>query len=246
MADAFRTTRWSIVAAAGRWRADAQSDEARAALGELIEAYWPPLYAYARRRGQDSEGAADLVQGFFARLVEKGSLEAEDDGRARFRAFVLRAFQHFMANQAAAARAAKRGGGASPLSLERASLEREERGANEWRELGIAETPERAFERRWALQVMRHALVRLELEQDQAGRSQLFAELRAHLAPGETPPSHAEVAARVGSSEGAVKVALHRLRRRYGELVRDEVAGTLRDPGEVDAELEELMRALGS
>jgi len=245
MSDAFRTTRWSVVSAAGRWRAGAGGDEARAALGELIEAYWPPLYAYARRRGAGPEAAADSVQGFFARLVEKGGLAAENDGRGRFRAFVLRAFQHHCANEHARSHAQKRGGGHAPISLEAGSLEREERAVHEWKELGSTETPERSFERRWALQVMQRALARLGLEQDRAGRGELFALLRPHLAPGGEPPSHAEVAALVGTSEGAVKVALHRLRRRYGELVREEVAGTLTDPAEVDAELGDLLAALG-
>jgi len=246
VSQSFHTTRWSVVAAAGRWRPDAADDEARAALGELAEAYWPPLYAYARRRGAPREEAADLVQGFFARLVEKGGLEAEERERARFRAFLLTAFQRFWANRAAHGRALKRGGGRAALSLEALTLDREDSSVRDLAELATDQTPERAYERRWALQVMERALARLAVEQERAGRSDLFAALRAHLAPGQTAPAHAVVAERLGTSEGAIKVALHRLRRRYGELVRDEVAGTLADPTAVEAELAALIEALGS
>jgi RNA polymerase sigma-70 factor (ECF subfamily) len=240
----FHTTRWSLVTAAGRWRPDAADDEARAALGELAEAYWPPLYAYARRRGSERDEAADLVQGFFARLVEKGGLEAEQRERDRFRAFLLTAFQRFCANRAADARALKRGGGKAPLSLEALTLDREEDGLRDLAELAGGEPPERTFQRRWALQVMERALARLALEQERAGKRDLYGALRPHLSPGEAAPPHAEVAARLGTSEGAVKVALHRLRRRYGELVREEVAGTLADPTAVEAELAALIEAL--
>lgn len=232
------------MAAAGRWRPAADDDEARAALGELAEVYWPPLYVWARRRGAARAEAADLVQGFFARLVEKGGLQAEERERQRFRAFLLVAFQRFVANRAADARALKRGGGRGVLSLEALALDREDAQARDLAELGVEESPERAFQRRWALQVMERALARLAEEQERAGRSAQFAALRPHLSPGEPPPPHAEVAARLGSSEGAVKVALHRLRRRYGELVREEVAGTLADPREVEDELAALIDAL--
>jgi RNA polymerase sigma-70 factor (ECF subfamily) len=244
VSERFHTTRWSLVAAAGRWRPDASDDEARAALGELAEAYWPPLYAYTRQRGASREEAADLVQGFFARLVEKGGLEAEERERDRFRAFLLTAFQRFRANRAADARALKRGGGKAPLSLEALTLDREEEGLRDLAELAGGETPERTFQRRWALQVMERALARLALEQERARKRELFAALRPHLSPGEPAPPHADVAGRLGTSEGAVKVALHRLRRRYGELVREEVAGTLADPSAVEDELAALIDAL--
>jgi len=245
VSERFHTTRWSLVAAAGRWRPDAADDQARAALGELAEAYWPPLYAYARRRGDSREVAADLVQGFFARLVEKGGLEAEQRERDRFRAFVLTAFQRFCANRKAQARALKRGGGRAPLSLEALTLDREDESVRDLAELASDETAERTFQRRWALQVMERALERLALEQDRAGKGELFGALRPHLSPGEAAPAHADVAGRLGSSESAVKVALHRLRRRYGELVREEVAGTLADPAAVADELGALLEALG-
>jgi len=233
------------VASAGRWRPEAADGEARAALGELAEAYWPPLYAYARHRGAPREEAADLVQGFFARLVEKGGLEAEEREHDRFRAFLLAAFQRFCANRTARARALKRGGGRTPVSLEALTLDREEESVRDLAELATEETAERTFQRRWALNVMEHALARLALEQERAGKRGLFDALRPHLSPGDGAPPHAEVAGRLATSEGAVKVALHRLRRRYGELVREEVAGTLADPAAVEDELTALVEALG-
>jgi RNA polymerase sigma factor (sigma-70 family) len=239
----FHTTRWSVVAAAGRWLPGAADEEVRGALGKLAETYWPPLYAWARRRGAPRDEAADLVQGFFAELVEKGGLTARPDERARFRAFVATAFRRFVAHRAEREGALKRGGGRAPLSLEAAALESEERAL-----AGLAggEDPERALARRWAEAVMRSALERLAEECAQAGQSARFAALRPHLAlEGEAAP-HAQVARELGLSEGAVKVALHRLRRRYGELVREEVAGTLRDEAEVEAELADLIEALGS
>jgi RNA polymerase sigma factor (sigma-70 family) len=239
----FHTTRWSVVAAAGRWRPGAADEQVRSALGELAETYWPPLYAWARRRGAARDEAADLVQGFFAELVEKGGLDARPDERARFRAFLATAFRRFVAHRAERENAQKRGGGRAPLSLEAAALEREERALAEF---AGGEDPERAFARRWAEAVMRRALERLELESSRAGHGERFAALRPHLAlEGEAAP-HARVARELDLSEGAVKVALHRLRRRYGELVREEVAGTLRDEAEVEAELADLIAALGS
>lgn len=245
MQGGFRTTRWSVVSTAGRWRPGQADDEVRRALGELAETYWPPLYAWARRRGADRDEAADLVQGFFAELVEKGGLDARPDERARFRAFLATAFRRFVAHRAERERAQKRGGGRAPLSLDAVALEDEER-ALAALVPAFGDDPERAYERRWATAVMQGALARLERECARAGQAERFAALRPHLAPGEAAAPHAEVALALGLSEGAVKVALHRLRRRYGELVREEVAGTLCDEAEVEVELADLIAALGS
>lgn len=239
----FHTTRWSLVAAAGRWRPGAADDEVRSALGELAQTYWPPLYAWARRRGASRDEAADLVQGFFAQLVEKGGLRARPDVRARFRAFLATAFQRFVGHQAERERALKRGGGRARISLDSAALEREE--------LALAEPardddPERAFARSWAEAVMRRAPARLAAESERAGQGPRFAVLRMHLMPDGDAAPHASAARELGLSEGAVKVAVHRLRRRYGELVREEVAGTLADEAEVEAELADLIAALGA
>jgi len=244
MQDRFRTTRWSVVSAAGRWRPGQAHEEVRRALGELAETYWPPLYAWARRRGAAPEEAADLVQGFFAELVEKGGLAARPDERARFRSFLATAFRRFVGHRAERERAQKRGGGRALLSLDAAALEHEERTLAALLP-APGDDPERAFERRWAEALMRVALERLAEECARAGQAERFAALRPHLAlDGEAAP-HAEVARALGLSEGAVKVALHRLRRRYGELLRQEVAGTLADEAEVEAELADLISALG-
>ena len=241
----FRTTRWSIVSAAGRWRPGQGDEDVRRALGELAQIYWPPLYAWARRRGASRDEAADLVQGFFAELVEKGGLAARPDERARFRAFLATAFRRFVGHRAEHERAQKRGGGHSVLSLDGAALEHEERALTA-SVPAAGDDPERAFERRWAEAVMQRALERLQRESELAGQAERFAALRAHLALDSAAAPHAEVARALGLGEGAVKVALHRLRRRYGELVREEVAGTLRDEAEVESELADLIAALGS
>jgi RNA polymerase sigma-70 factor (ECF subfamily) len=237
MPQPFLTTRWSLVARAGEWRADAtQQPEARAALEELVKAYWPPLYAFARTRGASSADAADLVQGFFARAVEKGGLVPRERS-ARFRAFLLAAFQHHAANEHERARAQKRGG--DGLALDFATL-----GALEETLPSAGDTPERAYERRYAQQVLARTLESLRAEQQRAGKDASFARLVEHLTGDDEATPYEALALELGTSAGALKVAVHRLRRRYGELLREEVAGTLSDPAEVDAELVDLRAAL--
>src|SRR5688572_15562455 len=201
MPQPFLTTRWSIVARAGEWQpGKAESEGTRAALSELISAYWQPLYAFARRQGRSHSDAEDLVQGFFARAVEKGGL-APSERRARFRAFLLAAFQHFCANEHARSTAQKRGGGATTLSLqgidELARLE-DARSTD-------ARSPERAFERCFAERVLEQSLVRLRAEQLRAGKAQQFARLERHLTGAEIEQTQAELAAELGTSVGALK-----------------------------------------
>jgi len=242
MDGAFHTTRWSLVARAGGWvPGAAQSDDARSALGELVGAYWPPLYAFARARGSSCDDAADLVQGFFARAVEKGDLVPRERS-ARFRAFLLAAFRHFCANEHAAASAQKRGGGAAALALDVAdgcALE-------EARWACTRDDPERAFERRYAHRVLERALARLAAEEARAGKAEPFARLAPLLTGADDAQPYAELAPALASTPGALRVAVHRLRRRYGELLREEVAGTLADPAEVEDELRALAAALGT
>ncbi|HTF87278.1 MAG TPA: sigma-70 family RNA polymerase sigma factor [Planctomycetota bacterium] len=242
MPQPFLTTRWSIIARAGEWKPGMlSSDVARAALTELIGAYWQPLYAFARRQGRAHSDAEDLVQGFFARAVEKGGL-IPTERRARFRAFLLAAFQHFCANEHARATAQKRGGGATTHALaDFADLARLEDAR-----CVDAESPERAFERRFAERVLEQSLARLRDEQQRAGKAEHFAKLEPHLTGVEVDQSQAALAAELGTSAGALKVALHRLRRRYGELLREEVAATIEDPREIDTELVALRDALGA
>lgn len=238
MPHAFHTTRWSLVVRAGEWEPGAGVGAARAALEELVRAYWPPLFAFARARGAASEDAADLVQGFFARALEKGGLVPRERS-ARFRAFLLASFQHFCANEHARALAHKRGGGAL-LALEELGPQC----AVEDARRVPAQSPERAYERRFAQCVLERTLARLSAEQVAAGKGVLFERLRPHLTGDDEAAPYDELARASGGTPGALKVAVHRLRRRYGELLREEVAGTLADPAEIDAELLALRSAL--
>ena len=233
----FSTTRWSLVVRAGEWKLGADAEpSARAALEELVGAYWQPLYVFARSRGSAPADAADLVQGFFTRAMEKGGLVPRER-RARFRAFLLSAFQHFCANEHARATAQKRGGAVGMRNLF-------ELCAREEAALISRENPERAFERRFAQRVLERVLDRLRDEQERAGKQDQFERVLAHLTGDVNAAPIAELAAQLGTTEGALKVVLHRLRRRYGELLREEVAGTLEDPLQIDTELLALREAL--
>jgi len=228
----FRTTRWSVVLSGAR----AEPIQRRAALEQLAGTYWYPLYAYARRRGNGPEEAADLTQGFFALWFERGDVARADPARGRFRAYLRTAFEHYLANQHEHARALKRGGGKQPLSLD--TREAETRFGREPLE---HETPERLFERAWVRELLARTFERLRAEQARIGRVPLFERLRPALAAEDDAPRFAEVARELGTSENAVKVAAHRLRKRFGELLREEVAETLGDPGSVEEELRSLL-----
>jgi RNA polymerase sigma factor (sigma-70 family) len=234
---AFFTTRWSVVLAVG-----ASDEPARvAALEELCTTYWYPLYAYLRRTGRRSEDAADLVQQFFAQLLARRDLERADPTRGRFRSWLLTALRNFAANERERQRTLKRGGGRTPLSFdaERADTRYASEPADR-------RTPEQHFERVWAQSVLATALERLADEQRRIGRGAHFEALLPALSEQDDAEPHAAVARRLEVSENALKVALHRLRKRLGELVRDEVAATLSDPGELDDELGRLFEALRS
>jgi len=227
-----RTTRWSVVLAGAR----AAPAERRLALEELARLYWYPLYAYARRRGHRSDEAADLTQGFFAQWLERNDVARADPARGRFRAYLRTSFEHFLANEHARRRAWKRGGGRAPLSLDAAAAETRFGG-----EPVEPDTPERAYERAWVRELLARALDALAAEQERIGRGALFRHLRPSLSAEDDAPRFAQVAAAVGMSENAVKVAAHRLRRRFGELLRAEVAETLADPSAVEEELRSLL-----
>lgn len=231
----FATTRWSLVCAA---RAPS-SPESRAALAALCGVYWYPLYAFVRRQGHDADRARDLTQEFFARLLERADLAAVDRSKGRFRSFLLAACKHFLCNEHDRVHARKRGGGRAPLPIDAAVAEGRYGG-----EPSHNETPERLFERRWALALLDQVLARLRQEYAAAGKGRLFERLKGHLT-GEAGLPHARAAAELGLREGAVKVAVHRLRKRYGELLRDEIAQTLHDPAEVEDEIRDLFAALG-
>jgi DNA-directed RNA polymerase specialized sigma24 family protein len=231
----FPTTCWSRVAHAG----DPSDPEAGAALEGLCRDYWYPLYAFVRRRGFGPDDAGDLVQGFLADLLERRDLAGADPARGRFRSFLRAACAHFLAHQREYDRALKRGGGQRLFSIDLPAAE-----GRYGREPAHELTPERLFERRWALDLLGHVLARLESEAVQAGKADLFSRLRPMLEGDDRADSYRDVGAAAGLSEGAVKVAAHRLRDRYREVLREEVARTVVDPSEVDAELCDLIAAL--
>jgi len=231
----FSTTHWSIILRAGSER----RVDARQALEALCERYWFPLYAFVRREGYSEPDAQDLTQGFFTRFLEKDYLHDLDRSRGMFRSFLLASLRHFLANARDYARAAKRGGGRTPLSLDFAQAE--DRYQNEpmshW-------TPEKLFQRRWALELLRLVLQRLESEYPEPQRRQFFHAVQDIISGGERGSGYAEIAHDFGMTEGAVKSAVHRMRRRYKELLRDEIAQTVSTPKQVDEELQQLLSAL--
>jgi RNA polymerase sigma-70 factor (ECF subfamily) len=231
----FPTTWWSRVARAG----DPADPEARAALEGLCRDYWYPLYAFARHRGLTSDDACDLVQGFLADLIERGDLAAVARDRGRFRAFLRTACDHFLAHRREHDRALKRGAGRRPVPIDRHDAE-----GRYGREPAHDQTAERLFERRWALELLENVLARLESEMIGAGKTDLFSRLRPMLEGDGGAESYREIGMALGMSEASIKVAAHRLRARYRQLLRAEVARTVADPAEIDAELAELLAAL--
>ncbi|HEV3304183.1 MAG TPA: sigma-70 family RNA polymerase sigma factor [Planctomycetaceae bacterium] len=233
----FATTRWSLVLAAGQ----RSSPQSSVALATLCENYWYPLYAYVRRRGHDADEAQDFTQTFFARLLEKNDLAAADPARGRFRSFLLASLKHFLANEWDRARAVKRGGGRAVLSIDFGTAEERYR-AEPSHDL----TPEKIFERRWALVLLENVLARLHDESARAGKTDSFDRLKGFLTGEQPAITYGQLAAELNTSEGALKVAVHRLRRRYRELLRAEIEETVADAQEIDQEIRDLFSALGS
>jgi RNA polymerase sigma-70 factor (ECF subfamily) len=233
----FATTQWSLVLAAGH----PSQPDAAAALARLCQAYWYPIYAYVRRRTADVHQAQDLTQEFFVRLLEREVVAVAQPERGRFRSFLLTALKHFLASQWEKAGAAKRGGGQAILSLDfeagesRISLEPVD-----------DRTPERLFERQWVITLLAHVMDRLEQECAAAGKGEQFEQLKGLLAGRSAELPVAQAAAALGLSEEATRQAAHRLRARYKELLRAEVAQTVARPEEVEDELRGLFAALGS
>jgi RNA polymerase sigma-70 factor (ECF subfamily) len=231
----FPTTRWSQVVAAGG-RAGPASREA---LAELCAAYWYPLYAFVRRKGHPPDEAADLVQGTFLTILDRDGLAAVAPERGRFRSFLMSACAHHLADCRDRDRAARRGGGATPISIDRALAEGRYSAEpiNDW-------TPERLFERRWATGLLEHAVARLEAESIAAGKTALVSHLLPTLTGGRGGIPLAAIAAELGMTEGAVKMAASRLRKRYGEILREEIARTVADPADVEDEVRSLFEVL--
>lgn len=231
----FATTRWTLVLSAGR---DTPA-QARQALEQLCQAYWYPLYAYIRRRGKSPQDAEDLTQAFLTQLLEKHSLAAARRDRGKFRSFLLASLNHFLSDQWDKARAQKRGGGRAAISFDALSAESRYAAAPQ-AEL----TPEKVFARQWALQLLAQVLHNLEAEFAAQGKADLFGHLRGCLTGQRSTQPYAELAARLGMSEGAVKVAVHRLRQRYRALLRAQIAETLSAQDDVEEELRDLFAAL--
>lgn len=232
----FATTNWSVVLAAG----DAAAPQSRQALASLCQGYWYPLYAYIRRQGHAPEPALDLTQEFFLRFLEKDFLRAVDRGKGRFRSFLLAACKHFLANERDRILAKKRGGGATIVSI--IADEAEQRYGLE---PAYTSTPEKLFERRWALTLLDQVLTRLRQEFADSGKTRLFELLKTFLTGEKTTSGYAQAGAELGMSEGSVKVAVHRLRGRYRELLREEISRTLDDASQVEDEIRDLFAALG-
>ncbi|MGD8328088.1 MAG: sigma-70 family RNA polymerase sigma factor [Acidobacteriota bacterium] len=231
---AFQTTQWTLVVAAG----DSQHPDSRAALAELCQGYWYPLYVYLRRRGYSQEEAEDLVQGFFAQLLEKNYIKAADKERGRFRSFLLASLKNYAANEWDRRTAVKRGGTTATLSLDFEDAE-----GRYVIEPADERTPEQEFDRGWAMAQLHRVLERMRSEAGPGEATERFELLQGFLTgEGEDMP-YKEVAERLGMSEGAVKVAVHRLRQRFGAVLRDEVARTLADPDDVDDEIRHLFAA---
>jgi RNA polymerase sigma-70 factor (ECF subfamily) len=233
----FPTTHWTVVLAASQ----GPSPQADQALAALCERYWYPLYAYVRRRGYSHEDAQDLTQEFFARLIDRNFLHRFNLLQGRFRSFLLGAMNHLLSDARDRARRRKRGGGLAPVPLDDQTAQSRYRG-----EPVDRLDAEKIFERRWALDLLARVLDRLESDYAASGKARQFAELQGFLVGEPSAVPYRQVAARLGVSQGAVKAAVHRMRRRFGELFRAEVARTVSTAAEVQDEINHLLAVLSA
>jgi RNA polymerase sigma-70 factor (ECF subfamily) len=235
--DVFATTHWTIVLAAGQ-RSTPQSDHA---LEELCQNYWFPLYAYVRRRGYTREDAEDLTQAFFARFLTKNYLDGLSAERGRFRAFLLASLKHYLANEWDKSQRQKRGGGAVNLSLDWHTAD------TRFQVVATTEpSPDKAFDREWAVALLAKVIERLQAECAAEGKANFFEQLKIFLTAGKGELSHTAAAQKLGLDETAVRVAVHRLRKRYRQLLRDEIAQTLANAVDVDEEMRALFGAFST
>ena len=234
----FRTTQWSLVRAGGD---SADPALQREALATLFRAYWPPVYAYIRCRGNDVESSRDLTQGFFTQLLDKKYVKNADRSRGKFRSFLLICVKRYLTDEQDRRHARKRGGGLTILPLEFETAESSLRF-----EPADRRTPEAIFEKRWALSVVREAVSRLEREMERSGKQARFQRIKPWLTGEDQGSPYSTLAEDLGMSEQALRVTIHRLRRRLGLLLREEVASTLSDPAQFDAEMRSLFKALES
>ncbi len=231
----FATTHWSMVVAARR----GASQEARQALSRLCEDYWYPLYAYIRRRGYQTSEAQDLTQGFFTHLLQKQTLQAADQTRGRFRSFLLTSLNHYLAHQWRHERAEKRGGRCQTISLD---VEEGERRYH--LEPADPMTPENIFERRWAMTLLGKAVETLRSEYERGDKLHIFEALKVYLGGQDSTVPYEEIAQQLDTTQGAVKVAVHRLRQRCRDCLRREIAQTVAEPEDIDEELRHLFQAV--
>ena len=231
----FATTHWSVVLAAG----DRDSPQADEALAQLCRIYWYPLYAFVRRRGHEAQEAQDLTQEFFARLLEKDFLRAVDPSKGKFRSFLLAALEHFLAKEWRRTQAQKRGGGAIFISLN------DETAEQQYQQVMSSDLPpDKVFKQQWAVTVLEQVVARLREEFVAAGKGPLFEELKIFLTGEKRASGYAELAARLETTEAALKMAVSRMRQRYGEILRAEIAHTVSTPQAVEEELRALFAAL--
>jgi RNA polymerase sigma-70 factor (ECF subfamily) len=232
--DIFATTHWTVVLAAGQ----GGSPDAHRALEQLCQTYWFPLYAYVRRRGYAKADAEDLTQAFFARLLEKDFFAGLNGEKGKFRAFLLASLKHFLANEWKKSQRIKRGGGETHLSLDWQTAD------TKFQVAATSEpSPDKAFDREWALALLSKVIERLQQECEADGKAKLFEQLKIFLTAGKAESAQRDVANALGMEEGAVRVAVHRLRKRYRQLLRDEIANTLSDAAMVDEEMRALFGA---
>lgn len=230
----FTTTRWSVVLAAQNDASPGAID----ALAELCQAYWYPLYAFVRRRGYNPHDAQDLTQEFFYRLLDRNYLSAVDHRKGRFRSFLLAALEHFLANEWRRGQAQKRGGGKPAVSLDDTAE------ARYLREAHTDLSPERVYEQRWALEFLDRVIRQLRQEFTDAGKQPAFDALKVFLTGEKNTESHATLANRLGTTDAALKMSISRLRQRYGQLLRVEIANLVARPEDVEDELRALLNAL--
>ena len=234
----FATTDWTLVVQA----AEAGTPEGEAALEDLCRTYWPPLYNFARCQGMPPADAEDLTQAFFADLLARGAVARADEARGRFRTFLLTSFRNFHSRQRVAAGRQKRGGGTTILSLE--ALQEAE--SQFQAEPALDDSAEKSFDRKWASTLIARAMASTRDEYARLGKSALFDALKDALWGGRGEVKYAEIGRGLGLSEGAVKVSMHRLRRRFGDRFRAEVTNTVLDPREIDDEIRHLLAAVSA
>jgi DNA-directed RNA polymerase specialized sigma24 family protein len=231
----FTTTRWTVVMAAG----GRESEQADAALEQLCRGYWYPIYVFLRRSGWTAHDAQDLTQAFFTRILEKNYLSAVDRTKGKFRSFLLAMLRHFLANHRRDRQAQKRGGRAEFVCLDDAALQEPASLVST-----TEASAEQAFEQQWAVTLLEQVMARLQAEHEKAGKLELFNTLKIFLTASRGAGSYSDLAVKLDTTEAALKMAVSRMRRRYGELLREEISRTVSTPQEADEELRALFAAL--